>query len=151
MLAVRAMALAVIGLAVVGCDGHNHNSLPIPLYDQVQSPPPYRTTPGGLRLDNGDVTLDADGYRIDKNGQRVGIIDVVAKTAGQSSNPVAGFYISSIGANATGNVMAPSAGAGIGVGNGPGSASPTPSGGMGLPPTQPSPAPTANPSPSPRP
>jgi hypothetical protein len=48
--------------------------------------------------------MDPEGYRIDKSGARVGIIDVPAKTAGDNSNAVAGYYISNTGSNAPGRV-----------------------------------------------
>jgi hypothetical protein len=60
--------------------------------------------------------MDPEGYRIDKSGARVGIIDVPAKTAGDNSNAVAGYYISNIGADAPGRVASPSEGAGVGAG-----------------------------------
>ena len=42
--------------------------------------------------------LDAQGYRVDKQGNRIGEVDIQAKTANEKSNAVAGFYISSQGA-----------------------------------------------------
>jgi hypothetical protein len=77
-------------------------------------------------LDNEDMKIDAQGYRLDKDGRRVGEVNVQEKTAGESSNAVAGYYISSRGANAPGKVMAPSEGANTGAGYGPGSATITP-------------------------
>jgi hypothetical protein len=91
-------------------------------------PAPYRKAPDGSIIDNAGVTLDAEGYRVDKRGVRMQEVDVAAKTANQTSNPVAGYYISSLGTNASGNVMAPSEGANAGVGSGPGSAFLIPSG-----------------------
>ncbi len=139
MAAVRLMVLAATGLAIAGCANNTTptaqpTSLPKPLYALQQTPPAYRKSPDGTILDNADVHLDAQGYRVDKNGQRIQVVDIPAKTAGQTSNPVAGYYISSIGATASGNVMAPSVGAGAGVGSGPGSAMPILPGGETPPP-----------------
>ncbi len=131
MMAVRWMILAAAGLAAAGCANNENNaptSLPKPLYALQQTPPAYRKSPEGTILDNADVHLDAQGYRVDKKGQRIQEVDIPAKTAGQTSNPVAGYYISSTGTTGAGNVMAPSVGAGAGVGSGPGSAMPMPSG-----------------------
>jgi hypothetical protein len=76
------------------------------------------------------VPLDAEGYRLDKNGQRIQEVDIPAKTAAyQTSSPVAGYYISSIGTEASGKVMTPSEGAGQGYGTGPGAATMAPGGG----------------------
>jgi hypothetical protein len=125
MAAARLLVLTAVGLAIAGCGS---DSLPKPLYALQPVPPPYRKAPGGAIIDNQDISLDAEGYRVDSNGNRIREVDVGAKLAGQTSNPVAGLYISSIGANASGTVMLPSEGAGAGVGAGPGSASPMPSG-----------------------
>ena len=78
-------------------------------------------------LDNEDMTLDAEGYRVDKKGNRIEPVDIPAKTAGEASNAMAGFYIS-IDRPATrrASVMAPSEGAASGAGYGPGSATVTP-------------------------
>jgi hypothetical protein len=126
MSAMRWAVLATAGLAtsvvISGC------STPVPIYAQQPTPPAYRKAPDGSIIDNAGVTLDAEGYRIDSNGVRLQEVDVAAKTANQTSNPVAGYYISSLGTNASGNVMKPSEGAGAGVGAGPGSAYPMPSG-----------------------
>jgi hypothetical protein len=91
----------------------------------MQYPAPYRKEANGAVLDNEDVVLDAQGYRIDKKGNRIGEVDIPEKTADEKSNAVAGFYISSQNATASGTVMAPSVGAGSGVGYGPGSATVT--------------------------
>jgi len=131
MTAARLAVLTTIGLAIAGCS----NSNPTPLYALQPAPPAYRKAPDGAIIDNAGVYLDAQGYRVDKNGSRLQEVDVVAKTANQTSNPVAGLYISSLGTTGAGNVMAPSEGAGAGVGAGPGSASPMPSG--ELPPNMP--------------
>jgi hypothetical protein len=104
------------------------NPLPQPLYNEYTAPASFRTEPGNVRLDNEGYQLDAEGYRVNKQGQRVGMIDVPAKTAGDTSNAVAGYYISATGQNAPGRVAVPSEGAGAGVGAGVGSMNlPTPS------------------------
>jgi hypothetical protein len=125
MAVARLLVLTTVGLAIAGCAG---DSLPKPLYALQPVPPPYRKAVDGAIIDNEDIRLDAEGYRIDSNGNRIREVDVGAKLSGQTSNPVAGYYISSIGANASGSVMRPSEGAGVGVGVGPGSAYPMPSG-----------------------
>jgi hypothetical protein len=127
MTAARWLVLAMAGAAIAGCSKLGY-SIPTPTYALVKDPAPYRIDSSGNRIDNAGVTLDQQGYRVDKKGQEMGIIDVQEKTAGQTSNPMAGFYISSIGTVAGGNVMAPSEGAGAGAGYGPGSVIPMPSG-----------------------
>ena len=54
------------------------------------------------------------------------MVDVQAKTAGDKSNAVAGYWISSTGANAPGSVASPSEGAGGGPGSIMNSTLPTP-------------------------
>ncbi len=120
MASVRVVAAVFGGLSLAAC------GLPVPDYKVIQYPAPYRNEPSGAVLDNEDIILDAQGYRIDKEGNRIGEIDVPAKTANQPSNAVAGFYISSQKANAPGAVMAPSVGANAGAGYGQGSNSTTP-------------------------
>jgi hypothetical protein len=116
MTALRSLVLTAVGLALTGCV----NSLPKPLYALQQTPPPYRKSPDGAIIDNADVTLDAEGYRLDKNGNRIQEVDVPAKTAQYgASNPVAGYYISSVGTTAPGNVMEPSEGANVAIPGGP--------------------------------
>ena len=134
MTATRWLVLALSAAAIAGCSKVGY-SIPTPTYALVKDPPPFRTDSSGTRIDNAGVALDQQGYRVDQQGQQMGIIDVQQETAGQTSNPMAGFYISSIGARAGGNVMAPSEGAGAGAGYGPGSANPAPSG-MEAPPPQ---------------
>jgi hypothetical protein len=152
MAGVRYLAVIVAALTIAGCD--NINSLPTPLYSLIKTPASYRTE-NNVRVDNAGYPLDAQGYRVDKQGQRSDVVDVEAKTAGQTSNPMAGYYISSTGTNAAGSVMAPSAGAREGAGYGPGSATIIPSGmGAPLPPTPgvtvtPTPAPAATSVPTP--
>ena len=85
---------ALGGVALAGCD-----PLPRPDYVDVKYPASYRTEPGGVRVDNGGYKLDAQGYRVDPQGERVGMIEVPEKTAGDKSNAVAGYYISSTGAD----------------------------------------------------
>ncbi|HTR86335.1 MAG TPA: hypothetical protein VMI56_17775 [Reyranella sp.] len=113
------VGVIVAALAITGCD--NINSLPTPLYSLIKTPASYRTD-NGVRIDNAGVPLDAQGYRVDKQGRRLDVVDVEAKTASQTSNPMAGFYISGTGKTAEGSVMAPSEGAREGAGYGPGSA-----------------------------
>jgi len=126
----------VAALTIAGCDNHG-TSLPVPLYALIKTPPSYRTD-DGAPLDNADYKLDAQGYRVNRKGERLDVIDVQAKTADQGSNPVAGYYISSTGTKAAGNVMAPSAGANAGPGYGPGSATVVPALAPGSPQPQPS-------------
>ncbi|WIM14364.1 hypothetical protein [Enhydrobacter sp.] len=149
MTAMRLMVLAAAGLALAGCN------TPTPLYSLQKVPPPYRKAPDGAIIDNAGVKLDAEGYRLDKSGRRIQEVDIQAKTANQTSNPVAGYYISSIGTEASGNVMTPSEGAGQGYGTGPGAATMVPGGAP--PPSLPAPlvptpgeAPPATPTPMPR-
>ena len=118
-----AAALGASALAAAACD-----PLPQPLYNEVTPPAAFRTEPGGVRVDNDGYQLDSEGYRVDKQGGRIGMIDVPAKTAGDTSNAVAGYYISASGQNAQGRVATPSEGAGAGVGAGVGTMNlPTPS------------------------
>ncbi len=118
-MAARALMVAALGVSLLAaCD-----PLPQPLYSETTPPPAYRTAPGGVRIDNEGFALDPEGYRVDKSGARVGIIDVPAKTAGDNSNAVAGFYISNTGATAPGRVASTD-----GVSTGPNSMNlPTPS------------------------
>ena len=127
MASVRLLAAAAVGLVLAGC------GLPAPDYTLVKTPPPFRTEQGGQWIDNEDFAMDAQGFRVDKQGNRIGMVDIPGKTAGEQSNAMAGFYISSIGRNAPGNVMVPSEGATSGPGYGPGSGNPMPSGGMPVP------------------
>jgi hypothetical protein len=120
----RFLAVAMAGLVLAGCNQ------PRPLYTMVKDPPPFRTDPSGRWIDNEDYAMDAQGFRVDQQGNRIGLVDIPGKTAGEQSNAMAGFYISSIGRNAPGSVMVPSEGATSGPGYGPGSANPMPSGGM---------------------
>ena len=136
MASVRYVAVVVAGLSLAGCN------LPTPDYAIVKQPAPYRTE-NGQWIDNEGYALDAQGFRLDKQGQRIGMVDIPGKTAGDSSNAVAGFYISSTGRNAPGSIMVPSEGGAAGAGYGPGSANPSPSGSMPAPSTIiPSPPPT---------
>jgi len=140
------MAVVVAGLALAGCN------LPTPDYAIVKQPAPYRTDANGRWIYNEGYALDAEGFRLDKQGQRIGMVDIPAKTAGDSSNAIAGFYISSTGRNAPGSVMVPSEGAAAGAGYGPGSVNPAPSGSMPaptsiIPPGPPVPAVTGPPTP----
>ncbi|MBS0223339.1 MAG: hypothetical protein JSR91_21635 [Proteobacteria bacterium] len=128
MTAIRWMVLGAVGVSLAACN------TPKPQYVQQPTPPPYRKAPDGAIVDNAGVLLDAQGYRLDKNGQRIQEVDIPAKTAAyQTSNPVSGYYISSTGAEASGNVMSPSEGASQGYGSGPGAANVVPGGGA-LPP-----------------
>lgn len=118
-MAARALMVAALGVSLLAaCD-----PLPQPLYSETTPPPAYRTAPGGVRIDNEGFALDPEGYRVDKSGARVGIIDVPAKTAGDNSNAVAGYYISNTGTTAPGRVASTD-----GVSTGPNSMNlPTPS------------------------
>ena len=120
MVSVRVVAALLSGVCLAACN------LPTPDYKVVQYPAPYRKEADGAVLDNEDMRLDAEGYRLDKNGRRIGEVDIQAKTSNETSNAMAGYYISSRGANAPGTVMVPSEGAGAGAGYGPGSANPMP-------------------------
>lgn len=130
MASVRLVAAVFSGLCLTAC------GLPTPDYKVIQYPAPYRKEADGAILDNESLRLDAQGYRLDKRGQRIGEVDIQAKTANEKSNAVAGYYISSQNTAAPGTVMVPSEGAGAGPGYGPGSANPMPSG-------TPAPAPAA--------
>ena len=118
MASVRVVAAVFSGLSLAAC------GLPTPDYKVIQYPAPYRKEADGAVLDNEDMRLDAEGYRLDQNGQRIGEVDIPAKTAGESSNAMAGYYISSRGEHAPGKIMTPSEGAASGAGYGPGSANP---------------------------
>ena len=124
MASARFLAVAMAGLVLAGCNQ------PRPLYTMDKDPPPFRTDPSGRWIDNEDYAMDPQGFRVDQQGNRIGLVDIPGKTAGEQSNAMAGFYISSIGRNAPGNVMVPSEGATSGPGYGPGSGNPMPSGGM---------------------
>jgi hypothetical protein len=116
----RIVAALLSGACLAAC------ALPAPDYRVVKYPAPFRKDAEGAAIDNEDMRLDAEGYRIDKRGNRIEPVDIPAKTAGQASNAMAGFYISSVGDHAPGRVMAPSEGASSGAGYGPGSATITP-------------------------
>jgi hypothetical protein len=116
----RVVAAALIAVCLGAC------ALPAPDYKVLQYPAPYRKDADGAAIDNEDMRLDAEGYRVDKKGNQIEPLDVPAKTAGQASNAMAGFYISSTGQHAPGQVMTPSEGAAAGAGYGPGSATVTP-------------------------
>jgi hypothetical protein len=122
LMAARMLVAVVLGgVALAGC-----NPLPKPLYTEVTPPAAFRTEAGGTRVDNEGYQLDAQGYRMNKRGERIGMVDVQAKTAGDSSNAVAGYWISSTGAPAPGSVATPSEGAGGGPGSIMNSTLPTP-------------------------
>ena len=121
MASVRVVAaLLLSGVSLGACN------LPVPDYKTIPYPAPYRKEADGAVLDNEDMRLDNEGFRLDQNGQRIGEVDVQAKTAGESSNAMAGYWISSRGEHAPGKVMAPSEGANTGAGYGPGSGTMTP-------------------------
>ena len=122
MASVRVVAAVFSGLSLAAC------GLPTPDYKVIEYPPPFRKEANGAVLDNENIVLDAQGYRVDKQGNRIGEVDIQAKTANENSNAVAGFYISSKGAHAPGAVMEPSVGAGVGAGYGVGSGTAMPSG-----------------------
>ncbi len=99
-MAARRILAGALGVSMLAaCD-----PLPQPLYSETTPPPAYRVQPDGIRVDNEGFALDPEGYRVDKSGARVGIIDVPAKTAGDNSNAVAGYYISNTGVTAPGRV-----------------------------------------------
>ena len=103
-MAARWLVVAALGgLALAGCD-----PLPRPDYVDVKPPASFRTEPGGVRVDNAGYKLDAQGYRVDNQGERIGMIDVPEKTAGDNSNAVAGYYISTTGSVAPGRVASTS-------------------------------------------
>ncbi len=103
-MAARWLVVAALGgLALGGCD-----PLPRPGYVDVKPPASFRTEPGGVRVDNAGYKLDAQGYRVDNQGERIGMIDVPEKTAGENSNAVAGYYISTTGNVAPGRVASTS-------------------------------------------
>ena len=116
----RVVAALLSGVCLGAC------GLPAPDYKVMQVPAPYRKEADGAVLDNEDMKLDAEGYRVDRRGGRAEQVDIPAKTAGQASNAMAGFYISSTGSHAPGQVMTPSEGATAGAGYGVGSATVTP-------------------------
>ncbi|MFO1157505.1 MAG: hypothetical protein U1E60_01560 [Reyranellaceae bacterium] len=97
------IAATLGGLALTAC-----NPLPRPDYVDVQQPASYRVEQGGTRIDNANYKLDNQGYRLDDQGERVGMIDVPEKTAGDNSNAVAGYYISTTGQMAPGRVASTS-------------------------------------------
>jgi hypothetical protein len=125
MASVRVVAAIFSGLSLAAC------GLPTPDYNVIQYPAPYRKEADGSVLDNENFALDRQGYRVDKKGNRIGDVDIQAKTADEKSNAVAGFFISSQNANAPGAVTEPSVGAGQGAGYGPGSGTATMSTGAG--------------------
>ena len=99
-MAARWLVVAALGgPALAGCD-----PLPRPDYVDVKPPASFRTEPGGVRVDNAGYKLDEQGYRVDNQGERIGMIDVPEKTAGDNSNAVAGYYISTTGNVAPGRV-----------------------------------------------
>ena len=102
-MAARWLMAATLGLALAGC-----NPLPRPDYVDVKQPASFRTEPDGVRVDNADYKMDNQGYRVNRDGERLGMIDVPAKTEGESSNAVAGYYISTTGAVAPGRVASTS-------------------------------------------
>ena len=136
MVRVRLAVAVLAAIALAGC----MTSLPTPDYVSVKTPAPYRVSPEGARIDNENYALDSEGYRVNDKGERVGVLDVPAKTAGEQSNPVAGYYISSQGQVAPGKVAQINDQGGYGpVGSPPGSntviggstATPTISGSVG--------------------
>lgn len=121
----HAGVLAAGCVVVVGCA----DVLPKPEYTLVKYPSPIRTEPDGTHIDNRGYPMDAAGYRLDKKtGQIIGFVDYDAKTAGEESNAIAGYYVSSTGTISTGTVARPSMGGAAGAGYGVGSANPMASG-----------------------
>jgi hypothetical protein len=112
MAAPRALTFVLAGFLVTGCSG----VLPKPEYSYVKTPPPIRTLPDGTRVDNRGYHMDANGNRLDRNGQILGMVDYDTKASDSgSSNAVAGYYISSKGTVASGTVAVPSVGGRAGV------------------------------------
>ena len=112
MAAPRALTFVLVGLVVTGCSEIS----PKPEYTYVKTPPPIRALPDGTRVDNRGYYLDEHGYRLDRNGKLLGEVDYDAKTKDtESSNAVAGYFISSEGTVATGTVAVPSVGGRAGV------------------------------------
>jgi hypothetical protein len=144
MVKFRVVLLAGAAVALSAC-----NSLPVPDYVSVKTPPAYRVAPDGLKVDNEDYAMDAQGYRIDKKGERVGDVDVRAKMGNESTNAMAGYYDSTRGAYVPGKVAGPSEGAAAGAGYGPGSAGVTPAAMPGAAPAPAAPAPAATGAPVP--
>jgi hypothetical protein len=102
-MAARWLVWATLGVTVLaGC-----NPLPTPDYVDVKYPASYRTQ-DNARVDNEGYKLDEQGYRLDAQGERIGMVEVTDKTAGDKSNAVAGYYISSIGGIAPGRVASTS-------------------------------------------
>ena len=107
MAASRSLACVLVGLAITGCA----DALPKPEYTYVKQPAPIRVLPDGTRVDDRGYHLDEHGYRLDRNGKLLGEVNYDAKTDNTvSSNAVAGYFISSTGAVATGTVAVPSEG-----------------------------------------
>ena len=79
MASVRVVAAVFSGLSLAAC------GLPTPDYKVIQYPAPYRKEATGAVLDNEDIVLDAQGYRVDKQGNRIGEVDIQAKTANEKS------------------------------------------------------------------
>ena len=102
-MAARWLMAATLGVAVAGCQ-----VLPRPDYVDVIPPASYRMQPDGTRTDNADYKLDNQGYRVSPDGERLGVVDVPAKTEGDNSNAVAGYYISTTGTVAPGRVASTS-------------------------------------------
>ena len=97
------MAATLMVMALAGCQ-----VLPRADYVDVKPPAAYRVQSDGTRIDNADYKLDNEGYRVSPQGERLGMVDIPAKTAGDNSNAVAGYYISTTGAVAPGRVASTS-------------------------------------------
>ena len=102
-MAARWLMAATLGMVLAAC-----NPLPRPDYVDMKQPASYRTEPDGVRVDNADYKLDNQGFRTNADGERIGMVDVPVKTAGDNSNAVAGYYISTTGAVAPGRVASTS-------------------------------------------
>ena len=102
-MAAKLLMAASLGVALAGCQ-----VLPRPDYVDVIPPAAYRTQSDGTRIDNADYKLDNRGYRVNPDGERLGMVDVPAKTEGDNSNAVAGYYISTTGTVAPGRVASTS-------------------------------------------
>ena len=98
-MAERVFVAAMGVMALTAC-----NPLPTPDYVDVKYPASYRMSASGARVDNADFKMDNRGYRVNDDGERIGMIDVPVKTEGDKSNAVAGYYISTVGQVAPGRV-----------------------------------------------
>jgi hypothetical protein len=90
----RLAGLVLFGSMATGCT----NVLPVPDY-VVGTPPPYRKGGDNVIVDNQEVQLDPEGYRVDQQGERLGMVDVEAKMGNEPANSMGGYYSSTLGTN----------------------------------------------------